>query len=92
MEVLSDKYLFPGLVPMFFGSCLSGGSAVKIPESGFGGGTMIGDLMIAPVGGVKAGAADLTLDHRLKSLLGVIDELHSGTDFRVIQIGQAAYP
>jgi hypothetical protein len=52
MQVFVKEYFLFGLVPMLFCLVLIGSSAVKVPETRFGRGAMIGDLVIAPVCGI----------------------------------------
>jgi len=82
MQIFIKEYLLFGLVPMFFCLVLIGSSPVKVPETRFGRGAMIGDLVIAPVCGIEGVATDLTSDLGLECLPGSVYNVHVGTVLR----------
>ena len=56
---------------------------MKVPKTGFGRGAMIGDLVIAPVGGIKGLSTDFTFDRGLERFPGSVYNVHVGTVLRV---------
>jgi hypothetical protein len=65
ITILIKEDLSFGFFPMVLGPYLIGRSPFKIPKPGFGGGTMVGDLMIAIIGRVEIRATNHTFDVRM---------------------------